>query len=114
MLANSFVSVQKKERIQSADNKFAFSETRILLLDKTNKFIINPNPAQYNVALQFNEILNDASIRIRNNTGQMVKQVALSGSNKTDLDVSTLAAGVYVIEVSSPGNRKIEKLVISR
>ena len=101
-------------KMNGTDHKFSYSETRVIAFENSNNFIINPNPAKHNVSLQFNEILNNATVSIRNNAGQLVKQAAVSGSNKINLNVSNLAAGIYVIEVSSKGYRKIERMVISR
>jgi len=96
------------------DGKFNHSPLRPLNFAKENAFVLSPNPAQNKITLQFDAVINNGTIRISNQQGQVVKQSKMNGSDKTDINISELAAGVYVVEVISPTFRQLEKLVIRR
>ncbi len=96
------------------DDKFNYSKIRALNFDRISDFVITPNPAQSMITLQFNEVMNNATIRISNQQGQIVKQLKMTGSDKTEINVSELAAGVYVVEITSGTFRQVDNLVIRR
>jgi len=98
----------------NTDGTFKYSMIRTLNFDRNNIFVMSPNPAKSTVTLQFDEVMNNATIRISNQQGQVVKQLLLNGSDKTDVNVSDLAAGVYLVNVTSGKFRQLSKLVISR
>ncbi|MEJ7627808.1 MAG: M4 family metallopeptidase [Ferruginibacter sp.] len=98
----------------NTDGTFKYSTIRTLNFDRNNIFVMSPNPAQSSVTLQFDEVMNNATIRISNQQGQVVKQLIMNGSDRTDVNVSDLAAGVYLVNVTSGSFRQLSKLVISR
>ena len=72
-----------------------------------NNISVYPNPVTNIVTI---ESPRDAVIEITNIQGQLVKTLAATG-NKTDIDVSSLANGVYVVEVRTNEGVSVEKFV---
>jgi len=101
-------------KMNNTNGTFKTSEVRTLNFTGNNAFTMSPNPAQNKITLQFDAVINNGTIRISNQQGQLVKQLRTTGALKTDINISELAAGVYVVEVISPTFRQLEKLVIRR
>lgn len=74
---------------------------------KNNFIKIYPNPADDNIII---EIPEKATIEISNIQGQLIKTLAASGT-KTNVDVSALPCGVYVVEVKMGKGVAIKKFV---
>ena len=74
---------------------------------------IYPNPANTEVSIQILDLknLDNASISLLNSIGQIVSSQPINGEI-TKVDVSTLANGVYYVQVNTRDNIQIEKLVI--
>ncbi len=65
----------------------------------TNSIILAPNPTNDQFTIRSNEQLQQASIRILNISGKMIrKEENLNGTDFT-IDVSGLSAGIYFVEV---------------
>ena len=85
-------------------------------LDKNYGLRMYPNPTTDLVFLEFtNDLLNtEVSIQITNTVGDVVLQKKLNASNAISIDISSLAAGTYIVIFSSEenvlGNEKIQKL----
>lgn len=67
---------------------------------------LSPNPATDKLLLTVNSADNISSYRITNLVGQVVNQGVVSGNGKS-IDVSTLAKGMYLVNLFS-GNNKTE------
>jgi hypothetical protein len=76
-----------------------------------NNVRIYPNPAKGTVGISFNQYIDKATIKLYDLMGQMVMaENNLSGS-KMSIDISKLASGNYVIEISCEGNVLRRRLV---
>jgi hypothetical protein len=68
-----------------------------------------PNPAEDNLVITFGKPIN-ALITIRDVSGQIVSQQTTS-QQRTSVDVSGLARGVYFIQVEAEGQSAVERFV---
>ncbi len=78
---------------------------------------IAPNPAQDVTTIQFNfEEATDISIRLTSSLGQMILERQIDGalSGNEELDVASLAAGMYFLHITDGVRSKTEPLVIQR
>jgi hypothetical protein len=77
---------------------------------------IFPNPANENVTVTFlSAVAGPGTIVISNMLGQMVSTVAVkaeAGNNFKQVDVSTLPAGVYFVQLSVNGNSSVAKRLV--
>jgi len=65
--------------------------------EEPSSFTVFPNPASSQVKIQLNGIEGDVMMRIYDMRGGLVKVMPING--ETDVDVSDLAKGVYVISI---------------
>jgi hypothetical protein len=77
---------------------------------------VYPNPASNNITIESpqeevgSDSKQEAVIEITNIQGQLIKTLATSG-NKTNIDVSVLPSGVYVIEVRTEKGVFVNKFI---
>ena len=88
-------------------------------------FALSPNPASQTVTVevfgvtsqgetrQGEETRQAASLQIINLEGRIVAESRVEGE-KTDLDVSHLSAGVYLVRLQTPQGSATRKLTIAR
>ena len=72
---------------------------------------IFPNPADKNVNIQFYKILS-GKIQISTLSGEIVKVFNFKKSDKINLNVAELSAGIYLISTSNREYNEVHKLVI--
>ncbi len=75
-----------------------------------NSFGIFPNPASNYVTLQLTQDISIATIKVYNLLGEL-KNTTNTSHAKTDIDISKLAAGVYIIEVVTDKNSYRQKFI---
>jgi hypothetical protein len=76
-----------------------------------------PNPATNSLTLQYNVVAANNSVAIRNMVGQVVYQQELGRSNgatQHTLDISSLAGGIYVVELNADGKSSIARVVVQK
>ena len=74
------------------------------LASKTNIFIA-PNPATDNLNIQFTDKLNgDILIQLFDITGRMMIEKNINNKHETQIDISNLNEGTYIIKISNAGN----------
>ena len=85
------------------DGKFVYSKIIALSLENKNIVLLYPNPAINEVNLAVTVLKsNKAQLRIIDNMGRVVKQQQLNltaGSTSLSIDISTLAKGMYYMEL---------------
>jgi len=92
--------------------------TSVNAIGSINDFGLYPNPTTGKFRLQFNSAvaLNDVTINITSITGQLVMQKVVKHNGGTltqELDMSSQARGVYVVELrSADGAKQVQRLVI--
>ena len=77
----------------------------------------NPNNGLFSIELNPSTELEEATIFITNQVGEVVYQTyfsKLNGSVKKDIDLSQMAQGVYIVNLRSNSVSKMRKLTISR
>ncbi len=74
-------------------------------------FSIYPNPAEESINIHSSSIWNNARLCIFNSTGSLVMDTNISG-NFLPLDISSLAGGVYSVQIISNGKFVQEKFIV--
>lgn len=78
--------------------------------EEDSKLSLYPNPAEDRVQLELSGNKNPRDYTLRDGTGRILREGAIE--ERTDLDVSGMAAGVYFVEVQGEGQRMVKKLVL--
>jgi len=94
-------------RIKSVDKDgtYTYSTIQKATFATTSVLSVYPNPAYATTKLVYPAIANDVLARLLSNNGKLVKQFILkAGTNSIDIDVSTLAKGIYYLEINN-GNK---------
>lgn len=74
-------------------------------------FVLFPNPAQQRVGLQLS-LASAGNISLTDLAGRVILQQTIeAGATQPSLDLSTLATGIYVVQVMQNGQRFTQKLV---
>jgi hypothetical protein len=72
-----------------------------------------PNPTSKSVAIDLGKLLIQVDISLVNSSGQLIKNMSFTNSRVIDVDVTTLASGLYYLAISSEdkiiGYQKISK-----
>lgn len=76
-------------------------------------FTVHPNPASNTIMISTDLPETELEMSLRNILGQTVLQQSIR-SHKTDLDISQLSPGVYLIELKAGNARGIKQIVITR
>lgn len=91
----------------------AHAQSRFRLANNTEEedvaIEIYPNPADNNIHINADD--EEATVTLRDMQGRKMKTV--QGNNILILDVSELAAGIYMVEVSTPVKHRVKKITIS-
>jgi thiol-disulfide isomerase/thioredoxin len=90
--------------------------TGIGSLEEISKMVLYPNPTSGNFALEIGVLHNqEATIEVMNSFGQTVyteNHTFVSGNNKLELNLSSVAQGVYFVKVKTLSNVLIKSIVI--
>jgi len=79
------------------------------------KFKCYPNPASNFITVLTDGLVSEATVSITDLSGRTFLQQNLSnGFSATNVDVQNLNTGIYLLTLESKGNRKVERVVISR
>lgn len=78
---------------------------------RKNTFSVYPNPGINSVNLSFQTMLNNATIKVFNISGELVKQENNLTGIGISLDISDFSKGIYFIETSNLGNISHTKLI---
>jgi hypothetical protein len=73
-----------------------------------------PNPAKEQVLVRFNNIIQDGKLTVYDMSGRNVISQTLSTRNNIIIDVSTLQAGIYFLEMQAGERRFYDKLVVEK
>ncbi len=91
---------------------FRHSPTAVGTIEK-NSWAVHPNPATDLLTIECGKMNNLTGYSVLDMTGRELMNGTLN-CNKTDIDVSFLAAGTYVIKVTGEGNVTSEKLLVKQ
>lgn len=80
-------------------------------LGNTNQVIVYPNPTKDNATLLATQALENASIKLINPFGQIVRVLNQQKGKQFNIDLSSLASGVYLIEITDGKNKTNLKIV---
>ena len=80
---------------------------------QTNSFTLYPNPANQYITLQTNNLQPNSQLTIYNNIGQKVLNTQLTTATEQNIDITTLASGIYYVEIKTESETiKKQKLII--
>lgn len=66
-------------------------------------FTAYPNPANGLVHFEFSEIMQNASVKVYDTTGELIKESTINNSNIQTLDFSDQSAGLYFVVITNKG-----------
>jgi hypothetical protein len=97
----------------SADGSFSYSDVIVVEIRNRNVFAVYPNPARTQLNIEYPEAFAKGTLVLLNAQGAQVVQQPINGINKLSLDVSSLPAGTYFVELRSvAGKRERQQVVI--
>lgn len=76
------------------------------------EFSIYPNPASGYVNIKASSVQNNVTVAIYDLNGRMVVNQFLQNTHNAQININSLAIGVYVVKINSNGNSQTEKLII--
>lgn len=114
-----------EENFKSYNNVFATNFCSFLIMpnivtgisnvnNSTNSVNIFPNPANENITVNIHSQVKDGEISIFNIQGQMMLKKNVVSQEKTEIDISGIADGVYVLKISAYEGSVMKKLIIRR
>lgn len=77
---------------------------------KNDGFLLFPNPAQNNITVQLKDFKEKTTFTIYNNLGQIVSGGNIL-SNVTNINLSDLSSGIYLIEIANKESRLTTKFI---
>lgn len=77
----------------------------------SSKFTVYPNPAAGQVFLSNAEGISISSINLTDLNGRVVQTVNLDGATQASIDLSSLSAGIYMMNISSDQGKAVKKIV---
>ena len=97
------------DNLNSTIGSCAYGSCNIAINEENseNKFLFYPNPSSNNLTI---ETPPQSIIKISNIEGQLIRTLANSGA-KTNIDVSTLPCGVYIVEVKTEKGIAVKKFI---
>ncbi|WP_028786981.1 T9SS type A sorting domain-containing protein [Terrimonas ferruginea] len=92
------------------DERFVYSPVSTVTFGEFNRIKLSPNPV--NTTLFITGLSGKYVISVLNVSGQVVKTIRTDGGSTMQVDVSTLASGMYLIRIeSSTGNQESYKVI---
>lgn len=91
------------------DGKFSYSDVRSVMLEQAPEIMLFPNPAKETVLVNRGT---NAAIEIRNTLGQIVQAEQTVSENTTQLDVSALPRGSYLVTIREESEVMSKRLIV--
>jgi endonuclease I len=97
------------------DGSFTYSEIFSIHVPMNIRFTVYPNPAKDYVVVQLNNIAqNNATLQLTDLTGRLVLQQKATSGSYTQLPVTGLPAGTYLLTLLNGAERYMQKVVITQ
>jgi hypothetical protein len=74
-------------------------------------FNLYPNPTNGNVTLEFLNVVDQISLTLTNDLGQIVKEVKVENTNFIVIEMSNLSKGIYFLQIMNTDEARIVKVV---
>lgn len=97
-------------RLQAASIMDREKVTKIAEFEDYNNIEIFPNPAISGKVTLYAE--QTGLLRITDLSGKVIRNLVISNTGNTDIDLSGVQSGIYIVKYISEGSSSIEKLVI--
>jgi len=109
------VSVTNTDNCVGSDSiKITYSNCNgINIYNQNPSITIMPNPTSGLVFINFNETVKEAEIEILNMQGIVIKKEKVIDNGKTQIDLSDVPKGVYMIEIKTNNKIVIKKLILN-
>jgi hypothetical protein len=78
---------------------------------KLNSFVVSPNPASSFVNISNTENATINAVSISDLNGRTIKQIKLNNVSETQINISDLSAGVYMMNISSDQGSVTKKII---
>jgi hypothetical protein len=81
--------------------------------DESSVFLpmVYPNPTNDKVTILFNTTLNKGTLRVIDNNGKLCRSAAINGTDRMEVDLSTLPAGLYCILIQTGSESATIKII---
>jgi hypothetical protein len=99
-----------KLKEESTSGKFSYSKTISLKRNEKISVKIYPNPSVENISIRLSKSYKTNVVTVSDLTGKTVATKSFSGQN-SQLDISTLTKGLYLLQVNSDGNVNVLKFM---
>ena len=103
-------------RLRQVDNDGSFAYSRAVSVRRTESVVtasLYLNPAQTDAAVTIETSGSIASIQVFNMSGQRMQVPILNiGNRKAELNLNSLASGVYVLQLKTSDGDSTKKLVV--
>jgi hypothetical protein len=87
--------------------------TLVRNIKSVNTMVVSPNPAKEQIKVQLNQFNNAGTIGIRDISGKVILSKAiLKGQISEEIDLSSLAKGIYFIEALDGKKRIVQKIIV--
>ena len=109
--ASNACGISRNYKVTVAENLFACKTVgQVPEAPKTPIINIFPNPSGGQVTVE--NILAGSKITIYDNLGRVMLTSASSEGSSTNIDISSLKAGIYILEAILPNNQKTRKNIV--
>jgi len=86
---------------------------KLAIVETTNSLQLYPNPAHGEVTAQFDVVSTNAEIQIYDLTGkQLASYAALNKKGSINLNIASLASGIYVVVLKEDGQTTMQKKLV--
>ncbi len=80
--------------------------------DAANPLVLYPNPASENVTIEWENLFNHFTVKLRNVKGEIIFKRESNHAKSFEIDISTFAKGTYLVEINSENEVYRKKLII--
>ncbi|WP_298517555.1 S8 family serine peptidase [uncultured Kordia sp.] len=92
------------------DFEMAFQTLSLPELDLRERIQVFPNPAKTNLQINLPEAIRNAKLKVMNLVGKTLQTITTT-TNSHNIDISQLAAGIYLLRIEANGDTITKKII---
>ncbi len=93
------------------DTTDCYTVSGLGVLNHKLDFNLFPNPTSSNITLEFSNKVNELSIHLTNDLGQLVKEIEINNKKSMVIDMSNLSDGIYFLHISDNDETTVTKVI---
>lgn len=94
------------------DRTFTYSTIVLVEMKSANSFTVYPNPVKEQLNIELPEEYRSGTLRLINTSGEIIFSSKVNSIYKQIIDVSSFAAGTYIVEIESANGQRMQKTII--